>query len=92
MYPDTREYARYFGVDEARLSFAAPDALILHALPARRGVELMSNVIESKQSMISEQVTNGVAVKMAVLHLYVRRPNTAYEIKSQRNEANGCKF
>lgn len=84
MYPDTREYAHYFGIDEARLAFAKPDALIMHALPARRGVELMSGVMESEQSMLDEQVTNGVAVKMAVLHLYVRRPNKAYAVDSQQ--------
>ncbi|MEG2570360.1 MAG: aspartate carbamoyltransferase, partial [Clostridia bacterium] len=49
------------------------DALIMHALPVRRGVELMSCVMDCENSMLNEQVTNGVAVKMAVLHLYVRR-------------------
>ncbi|MEG2377345.1 MAG: aspartate carbamoyltransferase [Clostridia bacterium] len=73
MYPDTREYANYFGIDEERIKFAKEDALIMHALPVRRGVELMSCVMDCENSMLNEQVTNGVAVKMAVLHLYVRR-------------------
>lgn len=78
MYPDTREYAHYFGIDESRIQFAKPEALIMHALPVRRGVELMSGVMDLNNSVLDEQVTNGVAIKMAVLHLYVRKPNKAY--------------
>ncbi len=73
MYPDSREYARFFAIDERRMQYAKPDAIVMHALPVRRGVELMSRVMSLKNSVLDEQVTNGVAVKMAVLYLYGRK-------------------
>ena len=69
LFPTMREYSRYFGVDEKRLAYAKPDALLLHPGPVNRGIELTSAVIDGEQSFIDEQVTNGVAVRMAILYM-----------------------
>ncbi len=72
LFPSLREYYRFFGVDEKRLKFAKPDALVMHPGPVNRGVEFSSNVIDGDQSVINEQVTNGVAVRMAVMYILSR--------------------
>lgn len=72
LFPSAREYNRFFGIDEKRLKFAKPDALVMHPGPVNRGVELSSSVVDGEQSVIDEQVTNGVAVRMAVMHLLLR--------------------
>lgn len=73
LVPSVREYARFFGVDDKRLAFAKPDALLLHPGPVNRGFELTSSIIDGSQSAIDEQVTNGVAVRMAVLYMLARK-------------------
>ncbi|MCR4434343.1 MAG: aspartate carbamoyltransferase catalytic subunit [Clostridiales bacterium] len=73
LFPSIREYARFFGLDEKRLKLAKEDALVLHPGPVNRGVELSSGVTDSEHSLINEQVTNGVAVRMALLYLLTRR-------------------
>jgi aspartate carbamoyltransferase catalytic subunit len=73
LFPTVREYSRFFGLDDKRLRLAKEDALVLHPGPVNRGVELTSAVIDSEQSYINEQVTNGVAVRMALLYLLTRR-------------------
>ncbi len=75
LFPTSREYARFFGLDDKRLKFAKDDALLLHPGPVNRGVELTSAVVDCDQSLINEQVTNGVAVRMALLYLLTRRGN-----------------
>ena len=65
--PSTREYFRYFGLDQEKLSCAKPDALVMHPGPLNRGVEIDSLVADGAQSLIKEQVEMGVAVRMAVL-------------------------
>ncbi len=72
LFPSLREYNRFFGVDDVRLTFAKPDAILMHPGPVNRGVELTSSVIDGPQSVINEQVTNGVAVRMAVMYLLSR--------------------
>jgi aspartate carbamoyltransferase catalytic subunit len=67
--PSLREYNRFYGVTRARLERAPRDLLILHPGPMNRGVEIDSDVADGPQSVILEQVTNGVAVRMAVLYL-----------------------
>ncbi len=74
MLPSLREYRQSFGLDHARLKLARPDALVLHPGPINRGVEVVSEVADGNQSVILEQVTNGVAVRMACLHLLAGRP------------------
>src|SRR3954451_19160110 len=65
--PSTKEYFRYFGLDEEKLSFARPDALVMHPGPMNRGVEIATDIADGAQSLIREQVEMGVAVRMAVL-------------------------
>jgi aspartate carbamoyltransferase catalytic subunit len=67
--PSLREYNRVFGVTRARLERAARDVVILHPGPMNRGVEIDSDVADGPCSVILDQVTNGVAVRMAVLYL-----------------------
>ncbi len=71
LLPSLREYSRLFGISPSSLKYAKPDALILHPGPMNRGVEISADVADGKygiQSAIEEQVTNGVAVRMAVLY------------------------
>lgn len=67
--PSLREYNRVFGITSARLDKASRDLLILHPGPMNRGVEIDSDVADGPHSVILDQVTNGVAVRMAVLYL-----------------------
>ncbi len=67
--PSLREYNRFFGITQARLDAAGRDILILHPGPMNRGVEIDSDVADGEHSVILPQVTNGVAVRMAVLYL-----------------------
>ncbi len=69
LLPSFREYAQYFGVTREVASWAKPDALIMHPGPINRGIELMPDVADGPQSVILDQVTNGVAVRMALLYL-----------------------
>ncbi len=74
--PSTREYFRFFGLDEEKLALARPDALVMHPGPMNRGVEIDSSVADGPQSLIREQVEMGVAVRMAVLEALARNlPN-----------------
>lgn len=68
-FPSIREYAKYFGITEERLEKNGKDILILHPGPINRGVELSSGVADGLNQIILKQVTNGVAVRMAVLYL-----------------------
>ncbi|HWM46777.1 MAG TPA: aspartate carbamoyltransferase catalytic subunit [Xanthobacteraceae bacterium] len=65
--PSSQEYFHYFGLDEKKLSYAKPDALVMHPGPMNRGVEIESGVADGAQSLIREQVEMGVAVRMAAL-------------------------
>jgi aspartate carbamoyltransferase catalytic subunit len=65
--PSAKEYFRFFGLDEAKLRYAKPDALVLHPGPINRGVEIDSAVADGPRSLIREQVEMGVAVRIAVL-------------------------
>ena len=67
--PATREYARYYGLDLDRLQRARPDVLVMHPGPINRGVEITPDVADGPRSVILEQVTNGIAVRMALLYL-----------------------
>lgn len=69
LLPSLREYRQTFGLDRRRLSLCKPGAPVMHPGPINRGVEVTSDVADGPQSVVLEQVTNGVAVRMAVLHL-----------------------
>jgi len=68
-FPTTREYHRVFGLTEERVRRAKKDVLVMHPGPMNRGVEIASEVADGPYSVILDQVTNGVAVRMAVLYL-----------------------
>ena len=70
LFPSIREYARFFGLNLARLKGAKKDVLIMHPGPINRGVEIAPDVADGPYSIILNQVTNGVAVRMAILFLY----------------------
>lgn len=72
LFPSTREYSKFFGVDDEVLALAQPDCLVMHPGPVNRGLELTSFLIDGEHSVINEQVTSGVAVRMAVLYLLTR--------------------
>ncbi len=74
LFPTTREYARLFGLNGKRMERVKPDTLILHPGPINRGVEVTPDVADGKQSVILDQVTNGLAVRMAVLYLVGSSP------------------
>lgn len=67
--PSVREYAALYGLNQRRLKLARPDAIVMHPGPINRGVEIASDIADCPQSVILNQVTNGVAVRMAVLYL-----------------------
>jgi aspartate carbamoyltransferase catalytic subunit len=68
LLPSLREYSRFFGITAERVQLAAPHCLVMHPGPMNEGVEIMPDVAVSAQSVIEEQVTNGVAVRMALLY------------------------
>ena len=68
-FPSTREYAQQYGVDKQLLDSLSKDLVIMHPGPINRGVEITSDVADSKQSVILDQVENGVAIRMAVIYL-----------------------
>ena len=70
--PGIDEYYAHFGVSSERMKAAKPDAIVMHPGPMNRGIEIESALADSPQSVITEQVTNGVAVRMAVLDTVVR--------------------
>jgi aspartate carbamoyltransferase catalytic subunit len=72
--PSTREYGRIFGLNEARLALAKPDAIVMHPGPMNRGVEIDPAVADGPRSVILDQVEAGVAVRMAVLWLLAAEP------------------
>jgi aspartate carbamoyltransferase catalytic subunit len=69
MFPSLGEYTSLFGITQERLKWTKPDAMIMHPGPINRGVEIDSEVADGERSVILEQVTNGLAVRMAVLFL-----------------------
>ena len=78
LFPSIREYSTKFGVTRARLDAAQKDVVIMHPGPINRGIEIDNDLADSEYSVILDQVTNGVAVRMAVLYL---KSGTATESK-----------
>lgn len=74
-FPSLREYTQYFGINRQILNQINKEIVIMHPGPINRGVELSGDVADSKQSIILQQVENGVAVRMAVLYLLADRRN-----------------
>ncbi len=80
-FPSIREYSRYFGLTVERMKRAKPDILVMHPGPINRGLEIESEVADGPNSVILEQVTNGLAVRMAVLFLVNQA--AAYQAKKK---------
>jgi aspartate carbamoyltransferase catalytic subunit len=68
-FPNAREYSRRYGLDAARMAVLPDHAIVMHPGPMNRGMEIAAEVADSPRSVIVEQVTNGVSVRMAVLYL-----------------------
>ncbi len=68
-FPSTREYVKFFGINKERLSACKPDVLGMHPGPMNRGIEITPEVADGEFAVITDQVTNGVAVRMALLYL-----------------------
>jgi aspartate carbamoyltransferase catalytic subunit len=71
-FPSMREYAIHYGLHPDQLRRAAPDAIVMHPGPINRGIEISSEIADGNSSLILDQVTNGLAVRMAVLYLLAR--------------------
>ena len=68
-FPSAREYSRYFGLNQERLAKLKPSAIVMHPGPMNRGLEITAESADSARSVIVEQVSNGISVRMAILYL-----------------------
>ncbi len=68
-FPSLREYSRFYGLTREKLKVAAPDVTVMHPGPINRGVELSSDIADGAEAVILEQVSNGIAVRMAMFYL-----------------------
>ena len=68
-FPNAREYSRYFGLNSDRMKNMKSDSIVMHPGPMNRGLEISAEVADSARSVITEQVTNGVSVRMAILYV-----------------------
>ena len=69
LFPNTREYSRYYGLNARRMQLAKPDAIVMHPGPINRGVEIDPSIADGPRNVILDQVARGVAIRMAVLYL-----------------------
>ena len=74
LLPSEKEYYRQYGLTAERLKLAKPDAIVMHPGPANRGIEIESSVMDGQQSVILQQVTYGIAVRMAVMSMIASQP------------------
>ena len=79
LLPSAREYFRCYGLTEEKLKYAKPDAIVMHPGPINRGVEIESSVADGPQSVILEQVTHGISVRMAVMSMALGRSSLSEE-------------
>jgi aspartate carbamoyltransferase catalytic subunit len=68
-FPNAREYSRYFGLNTQRMNSMKAESIVMHPGPMNRGLEISAEVADSARSVITEQVTNGVSVRMAILYV-----------------------
>lgn len=83
MFPSVNEYSQFYGLNEKNIQWAKKDALVMHPGPMNRGVEISGGLADSPQSVINEQVTSGLAVRMAILYLlniYRNRSNLGFGV------------
>jgi len=81
LFPSIREYVRLFRIDEESLKWAPDHAVVMHPGPINRDVELSTSVADSPRSLILRQVTNGVATRMAVMHLLANSPSASVQTR-----------
>jgi aspartate carbamoyltransferase catalytic subunit len=81
-FPSLEEYARMFCLNRAAIELAASNVVVLHPGPMNRGIEIASDVADGPYSVVMDQVTNGVATRMAVLYLLVTRAPAATQQES----------
>jgi aspartate carbamoyltransferase catalytic subunit len=79
LVPSLREYATFWGLDRRRVDLMKPEAIIMHPGPMNRGVEIAADVADLERSIIIDQVTNGVAVRMSLLYLMLGAADRALE-------------
>lgn len=70
-FPSEREYSTLFGIDAERLALTKPSSILMHPGPMNRGLEISAEVADSPQSVVVEQVANGVSIRMAILYLFI---------------------
>ena len=68
-FPSAREYSHYFGLNRDRMNLMKPSAIVMHPGPMNRGLEITADTADSGRSVIVEQVSNGIHVRMAILYL-----------------------
>ncbi len=88
-FPSMREYAVHYGLNLARLEHAKGDAIVMHPGPMNRGIEIASDVADGSRSLILDQVSNGLAVRMAVLYLLVGGQQRVDDGLSKRVQVKG---
>jgi aspartate carbamoyltransferase catalytic subunit len=91
-FPSMREYAVHYGLRASHLERAAPEAIVMHPGPINRGIEISSAVADGNRSLILDQVTNGVAVRMAVLYLLARGDHAKRPKEKVENAKDGKKL
>ena len=69
LFPSLREYSQYFSLNKETINFAKKDVIVMHPGPMNRGIEISSEIADSELSVILPQVTNGLALRMALLYL-----------------------
>ena len=89
-FPSIREYSHYFGLTVERMKKAKPDMLVMHPGPINRGLEMESEVADGANSVILDQVTNGLAVRMAVLFLVNQAAAQKKQAQQVKPEHNGA--
>src|SRR5437870_8655056 len=87
-FPSLREYAVHYGLHLGHLNLAARDAIVMHPGPMNRGIEVSSEIADGGRSLILDQVTNGVAVRMAVLYLLAGAGKQENGVKGDQNRKN----
>lgn len=77
-FPSEREYSTLFGIDAERLSLTKPGSILMHPGPMNRGLEISAEAADSPQSVVVEQVANGVSIRMAILYLFIASGQEAH--------------
>jgi len=79
-FPNAREYSRYFGLNSDRIRAMKPEAIVMHPGPMNRGLEITADAADGARSVIVEQVTNGVSIRMAILYLLLASNQESSEL------------